>query len=341
MVRRLSRSEHRQSLSDLGYGKIESYVKLQRLGKGTYATVYMGRSRLSNDLVALKEILKEHDEGAPCTAIREVSLLRLLRHNNIVTLHDICHTPKKLTLVFEYVGPDLYAYMKENNHLLSIHNVRLLLYQILRGIAFCHSRQVLHRDLKPQNLLINSRGELKICDFGLARAKSIPTKSYSNEVVTLWYRPPDVLLGNTDYDHSIDMWGVGCIFFEMASGRTFFPGTSVRQQLYLIFSCLGAPAKYNWPEILVNPEYQAYNFPPFRPEKLIHRVPRLDIDGMNLLMKFLRFRPSERISAEDAKCDIFFASLPEKVHHLSERESIFDVPGVYMSLNPGQKLNHM
>lgn len=124
-VRRLSRSEHRQSLSDLGYGKIESYAKLQRLGKGTYATVYMGRSRLNNDLVALKEILKEHDEGAPCTAIREVSLLRLLRHNNIVTLHDICHTPKKLTLVFEYVGPDLYAYMKENNHLLSIHNVRV------------------------------------------------------------------------------------------------------------------------------------------------------------------------------------------------------------------------
>lgn len=124
-VRRPSRIEHRQSLSDLGYGKIESYFKLQRLGKGTYATVYMGRSRLSNDLVALKEILKEHDEGAPCTAIREVSLLRLLRHNNIVTLHDICHVPNKLTLVFEYVGPDLYAYMKENNHLLSIHNVRV------------------------------------------------------------------------------------------------------------------------------------------------------------------------------------------------------------------------
>lgn len=129
-VRRLSRIEHRQSLSDLGYGKIESYARLQRLGKGTYATVYMGRSRLSNDLVALKEILKEHDEGAPCTAIREVSLLRLLRHNNIVTLHDICHTPKKLTLVFEYVGPDLYAYMKENNHLLSIHNVRVSTVQV-------------------------------------------------------------------------------------------------------------------------------------------------------------------------------------------------------------------
>lgn len=147
-VRRLSRTEHRQSLSDLGYGKIESYAKLQRLGKGTYATVYMGRSRLSNDLVALKEILKEHDEGAPCTAIREVSLLRLLRHNNIVTLHDICHTPKKLTLVFEYVGPDLYAYMKENNHLLSIHNVRVSLTNVS---CCCYYRRHRARGADPSS----------------------------------------------------------------------------------------------------------------------------------------------------------------------------------------------
>lgn len=215
------------------------------------------------------------------------------------------------------------------------------MYQILRGISFCHSRQVLHRDLKPQNLLINTRGELKICDFGLARAKSIPTKSYSNEVVTLWYRPPDVLLGNTDYDHSIDMWGVGCIFFEMASGRTFFPGSSVRQQLYLIFSCLGAPNRFNWPEILLNPDYQEYNFPPFRPEKLIHRNPRLELDGMNLLSKFLRYRPSERVSADEARKDPFFSCLPEEIHQLSQGESIFDIPGVYLSLNPGSKLNHM
>lgn len=219
--------------------------------------------------------------------------------------------------------------------------MQLLLYQLLRGVSYCHSRQVLHRDLKPQNLLINSKGELKICDFGLARAKSIPTKSYSNEVVTLWYRPPDVLLGNTDYDHSIDMWGVGCIFFEMASGRTLFPGSSVRQQLYLIFSCLGAPNRYNWPEVMTNHEYQRYNFPAFRPEKMVHRVPRLDADGMNLLMKFLRYRPSERISAEQARRHSFFSCLPEKVHHVEDRESIFDIPGVYITMNPGQKLGRM
>lgn len=190
-------------------------------------------------------------------------------------------------------------------------------------------------------MLINSRGELKICDFGLARAKSIPTKSYSNEVVTLWYRPPDVLLGNTEYDCSIDMWGIGCIFYEMVTGRTFFPGSSVRQQLYLIFSNLGSPNRHNWPEILENPEYKCYNFPNFRPEKLYNRLPRLDSEGVTLMTQFLRFRPSDRISADEACRDPFFACLPDRVHQLTEKESIFDVPGVYMTPNPGQRLNHL
>ncbi|VDM35014.1 unnamed protein product [Hydatigera taeniaeformis] len=182
--------------------------------KGTYATVYKGRSLLTENLVALKEIRLEHEEGAPCTAIREVSLLRDLRHANIVTLHDIIHTEKSLTLVFEYLVStgcevilkssyvnddfwnfvravlshqrDLKQYLHECHNLMHPENVRIFLYQLLRGLAFCHARRILHRDLKPQNLLINDRGDLKLADFGLARAKSIPIKTYSNEVVTLW-----------------------------------------------------------------------------------------------------------------------------------------------------------
>ncbi|KAM7366936.1 hypothetical protein PAMP_014869 [Pampus punctatissimus] len=197
----LSRRSRRASLSEIGFGKLETYIKLDKLGEGTYATVFKGRSKLTDNLVALKEIRLEHEEGAPCTAIREVSLLKDLKHANIVTLHDIVHTDKSLTLVFEYLDKDLKQYMDDCGNIMSMHNVK-----ILRGLSYCHKRKVLHRDLKPQNLLINERGELKLADFGLARAKSVPTKTYSNEVVTLWYRPPDVLLGSSEYSTQIDMW---------------------------------------------------------------------------------------------------------------------------------------
>lgn len=220
----ISRTDRRRSLYEIGFGQSSTYVKSHILGAGTYSTVYKGVSRLSKKLVALKEIHLEREEGVPFTAIREVSLLKELKHNNIITLHDIIYTSKTLTLVFEYVERDLSRYMDQCDHQININNVKLFLYQLLRGLRYCHDRRILHRDLKPQNILISNAGELKLADFGLARAKSVPTKTFTDEVVTLWYRPPDVLLGNIEYGTCIDMWGVGCIFFEMAAGFTLFTG---------------------------------------------------------------------------------------------------------------------
>nr|CAB3229411.1 cyclin-dependent kinase 18 [Phallusia mammillata] len=337
---RMTRRLRRASLSEIGFGKIESYVKLDKLGEGTYATVYKGRSKLTDNLVALKEIRLEHEEGAPCTAIREVSLLKDLKQANIVTLHDIVHTEKSLTLVFEYLDRDLKQYMDNCGNILSMQNVRLFLFQLLRGISYCHKRRVLHRDLKPQNLLINDKGELKLADFGLARAKSVPTKTYSNEVVTLWYRPPDVLLGSTEYNSSIDMWGIGCIFYEMATGRPLFPGSTVADQLQLIFKTLGTPTEESWKGVSQLPSYSTHATRLYPGETYRSIAPRLEQDGLDLVSKLLEYNPKERAEAHDCLRHDFFKVLGPNVHKLPDTTSIFTLPGIDLIKNPGSRTYH-
>uniref|UniRef100_A0A8B9XAR4 cyclin-dependent kinase n=1 Tax=Bos mutus grunniens TaxID=30521 RepID=A0A8B9XAR4_BOSMU len=327
----------RTRASDIGFGKLETYVKLDKLGEGTYATVFKGRSKLTENLVALKEIRLEHEEGAPCTAIREVSLLRNLKHANIVTLHDLVHTERSLTLVFEYLDRDLKQYLDHCGNLMSMHNVKIFMFQLLRGLAYCHRRKILHRDLKPQNLLINERGELKLADFGLARAKSVPTKTYSNEVVTLWYRPPDVLLGSTEYSTPLDMWGVGCIQYEMATGRPLFPGSTVKEELHLIFRLLGTPTEETWPGVMALSEFRAYNFPRYLPQPLLSHVPRLDPDGINLLSSLLLYESKSRVSAEAALRHPYFRSLGERVHQLEDTASLFSLKEIQLQKDPGYR----
>ncbi|XGW20815.1 hypothetical protein V3C99_004082 [Haemonchus contortus] len=308
----------------------ETYERLEKLGEGSYATVYKCKSKIDGTIVALKEIKLQFQEGLPFTAIREASLLRTLRHANIVCLHDIYHQHNQLTFVFEYMKMDLSKYLEHHPTGVDCMQIRLLLFQLLRGLDFCHKKKILHRDLKPQNLLLDDNGVLKLADFGLARAKSVPSRTYSHEVVTLWYRPPDVLLGSTEYSTSLDMWGVGCIFAELCTGQAIFPGTKdVMDQLDKIFSVRGVPNETTWPQVKNLPHYAPNAFPSYKeiPFKQVNiLLTKLQKSGTDLLGMLLQLNPSERISAACAMLHPYFAGLPRNIHILPPTLSIFTLP---------------
>lgn len=179
-------------------------------------------------MVALKRTKIEHgDEGIPSTAIREIALLRELGHPGIVNLLDIVHGDNKLFLVFEFFNLDMKKYLDRRGKPMTLNQTRNVLWQVLQGLLHCHQRRIMHRDLKPSNLLIDeSETQVKIADFGLARSFGLPLKSYTHEVVTLWYRAPEVLLGSKVYSTAVDVWSVGCILFELAHRKPLFYGES-------------------------------------------------------------------------------------------------------------------
>jgi len=198
---------------------------------------------------------------------------------------------------------------------LDLDTTKSFLYQLLDGIAYCHHHRVLHRDLKPQNLLINMEGELKLADFGLARAFGIPVRNYTHEVVTLWYRAPDVLMGSRNYSTQVDIWSVGCIFAEMVNGRPLFPGISENDQLMKIFKLLGTPTTKAWPGLSELPEYKEQvtgkkaSWPRYQGQRVAKTVRRLSKTGLDLLGQMLQFDPNKRISAEAAMLHPYFKDL--------------------------------
>lgn len=256
----------------------------------------------------MKEIHLDAEEGTPSTAIREISLMKELKHENILALYDVIQTGDRLILVSEYMDKDLKRYMDAHGGALDLPTIKSFTYQMLRGIAYCHANRILHRDLKPQNLLISRDGNLKLADFGLARAFGIPVNTFSSEVVTLWYRPPDVLLGSRSYNTSIDTWSAGCVVAEMFTGRPLFPGTTNDDQLLKIFRIMGTPSEQTWPGVSQLAEFKP-NFPVYPPQDLRLLIPPLHPLGADLLGRLLQMRPELRISAADALCHPLFDGL--------------------------------
>ncbi|KAH9759795.1 cyclin-dependent kinase B2-2 [Citrus sinensis] len=282
---------------------MDAFEKLEKVGEGTYGKVYRAREKATGKIVALKKTrLHEDDEGVPPTTLREVSILRMLsRDPHVVRLMDVKQGQNKegrtvLYLVFEYMDTDLKKYIRSFRQ--TGENIPSLMYQLCKGVAFCHGHGILHRDLKPHNLLMDRKTmTLKIADLGLARAFTLPIKKYTHEILTLWYRAPEVLLGSTHYSTAVDMWSVACIFAELVTKTALFPGDSELQQLLHIFRLLGTPNEKVWPGVssLMN--------------CLATAVPNLDKDGLDLLEQMLQYDPSKRISAKKAMEHPYFDDL--------------------------------
>ncbi|XP_006859467.1 PREDICTED: cyclin-dependent kinase 2 isoform X2 [Chrysochloris asiatica] len=262
---------------------MENFQKVEKIGEGTYGVVYKAKNKVTGEVVALKKIrLDTETEGVPSTAIREISLLKELNHPNIVKLLDVIHTENKLYLVFEFLHQDLKKFMDASALTgIPLPLIKSYLFQLLQGLAFCHSHRVLHRDLKPQNLLINAEGAIKLADFGLARAFGVPVRTYTHEVTR----------------------------------RALFPGDSEIDQLFRIFRTLGTPDETVWPGVTSMPDYKA-SFPKWARQDFSKVVPPLDEDGRSLLSQMLHYDPNKRISAKAALAHPFFQDVTKPIPHL-------------------------
>ena len=225
-------------------------------------------------------------------------------HTNIVSLNNIIQLPTKLWLIFEYIEYDLRKYQEKHTPI-GRSNIKLILYQILSGIQYCHSHRIIHRDIKPQNILLDKVFHVKICDFGMARAINLPVGNLTNEVVTLWYRPPELLLGQEIYSYPVDIWSIGCIFGEMLFGHPLFTGINEIHQLFEIFKIQGTPNEKTWPGVMKIKDFKD-TFPKFKPAHWGDIIPGIGGFELDLLNKLLCLDPASRITANQALLHVIY-----------------------------------
>lgn len=297
----------------------EAYESIHQVGEGTYGQVFKARAERTGALVALKKIRMDSEkDGFPVTAMREIRLLQALCHDNVVRLHEIMLSRTSVYMVFEYMEHDLNGILAHPQVSFSQAHLKSLAHQLFSGLDYLHRKAVLHRDLKGSNILLNNQGRLKLADFGLARfyAKR-RAGDYTNRVVTLWYRPPELLFGATQYGSEVDMWGAGCIFVELFVKKPVFQSETELGQVHAITDILGPVTKKNWPEVDTLAWYEMVK-PATEKEEDQERdyVKRafaryLPASALEVASGLLTYNPRKRWSAKQAMSAVYFEEEPQ------------------------------
>jgi len=302
---------------------MSKFKKEHCCGHGTFGKVWSAKEISTGRTVALKQIKLNGSEGFPRTAIREIIIMKKHVHPNILSIEEVVWAKQKdanddfeVYLVMDYYNYDLRRLLEKHQLKFDSAEVKYLFRQLAEGVAYLHKNILMHRDLKTENILINSTGHLKICDFGLSRAFNPENrmKTYTPVVITLWYRPPELLLGPCAYSAEVDQWSVGCIFAELLRSAVLFAGNSDIDQADKIFSILGSPSEITWPDYMDLPGAQKHSFRNYSNRlRTIITPDILSSIGYDLLIKLLAYRPENRITALETLNHPYFSEYPDAV----------------------------
>lgn len=284
----------------------------KKVGEGTYAVVYLGTKQSTSRRIAIKEIkTSEFKDGLDMSAIREVKYLQEMQHQNVIELVDIFMASENLNLVLEFLPSDLEMVIKDKSILFTPADIKSWMLMTLRGVHHCHRNFILHRDLKPNNLLIAPDGQIKVADFGLARTMPLAHELLTSNVVTRWYRAPELLFGAKHYTSAIDVWSVGVIFAELMLRIPYLPGANDVDQMEVTFRALGTPTDKEWPEVSTFPSYNKLQiYPPPSREELRRRFIAASENALSLMRGMLTMNPQKRWDAVQCLESAYFKEAP-------------------------------